>query len=509
MTTKPDYSTPSNTELQQSTKSVSRRDMLRAGTAAFAGLSLNGLCKSASRRAAADAGSGKRSNVLLIITDQQNAAMMSCAGNRWLKTPALDALASRGVRFERAYCGNPVCVPSRFSMMTGTLPSRIGMDRNMPASFPVTDTILNHSLGRVFREAGYRTVYGGKVHLPGTKAKGVAAYGFDVITGDQREGLARACEDFLSQDHRQPFLLVASFINPHDICYMAIDACNKAKEKPAMYPRRSRERPRLAEALQPPSDVSREEFFAKLCPPIPGNFEIPENEPPAARDTDWREFRQYVQDSWSKEDWRMHRWAYARLTELVDLHIGKVLDALRRTGLDKNTTVVFVSDHGDMDAAHRLEHKSMPYEEAANVPLIVSGPGVRAKGHVDRTHLVSTGLDLIPTLCDFAGIEIPHELAGRSVQPLTTSTKERHPWRESLVVENEGSRVLVTERHKYAVYDHGDPREMLVDLKSDPGEMRNLAVEAEYAHILAQHRRLLRKWYDENNEKLDARYIVT
>jgi choline-sulfatase len=420
----------------------------------------------------------------------------------------MDALASRGVRFERAYCGNPVCVPSRFSMMTGVLPSRIGMDRNGPPAFPVTDTILQHSLGHVFRNAGYNVAYGGKVHLPGTKGKGVAAYGFDELTGDEREDLAEHCAAFFRKDHEQPFLLVASFINPHDICYMAIDAFTRANGREVMYPKSHRERQCLAEALKLPGGVSREEFFADICPPLPANFEIPQDEPSAVRDTDWRGFRPYVQDHWTAEDWRLHRWAYARLTELVDRHIGKVLDALRESGLEDDTLVVFTSDHGDMDAAHRLEHKSMPYEEAARVPLIVSRPGLAAEGYVDRTHLVSTGLDLIPTLCDFAGIDIPSPLAGRSVKVLTTSVDQPHSWRKTLVVENERSRVLVSEQHKYAVYDQGTPREMLFDLRSDPGEMLNLATDPQQAEILAEHRRLLRKWYRQNGETLEDKYIL-
>ncbi len=181
-------------------------------------------------------------NVLLIITDQQHAGMMSCTGNRWLETPAMDSLASRGVRFERAYCGNPVCVPSRFSMMTGVLPSRIGMDRNRPAAYPVPPEILQDSLGHAFRRAGYQTVYGGKVHLPGTSKKGIGAYGFDLLTDDQREGLATACEQFLAGPHDRPFLLVASFINPHDICYMAIDAFTQANDQSRIYPRSVAER---------------------------------------------------------------------------------------------------------------------------------------------------------------------------------------------------------------------------------------------------------------------------
>ena len=103
---------------------------------------------------------------------------------------------------------------------------------------------------------------------------------------------------------------------------------------------------------------------------------------------------------------------------------------------------------------------------------------------------------MIPTLCDFAGIEVPTELAGHSVKPLTQSSGRPKEWRKDVVVENEGSRVLVSERHKYAVYDHGEPREMLVDLTSDPGEMHNLAVDSKYASLLAGHRNRLRAWYD-------------
>jgi len=190
------------------------------------------------------------------------------------------------------------------------------------------------------------------------------------------------------------------------------------------------------------------------------------------------------------------------------VHIGKVLDALRESGLDKNTVVVFTSDHGDMDASHRLEHKSMPYEEATHVPLIVSCPDTPLAGHVDKTHLVSTGLDLIPTLCDFADIPVPSKLKGCSIKPLATQMKTSGPWRECLVAENESSRVLWGQRFKYAVYDQGDPREMLIDLENDPGEMRNLAVEPEYQAEIRRHRKLLQQWYADNGESLNEKYVT-
>jgi arylsulfatase A-like enzyme len=443
-------------------------------------------------------------NVLFIITDQQHAGMLSCAGNSYVKTPALDSLASSGVRFEKAYCANPVCVPSRFSMMTGVLPSRIGMDDNEGSQLRVPPEILAHTLGRVFRSAGYETAYGGKVHTP----MGLGAMGFDLVSRDSREGLADACAEFLRKPHNQPFLLVASFINPHDICYMAIqDFAKKTASHERVLDNARPELEALTEAMKPPAGVSQEEFLTRICPPLPANFEIPQGEPEAVLRADLRNFRSYARQNWSAEQWRLHRWAYARLTERADAQIGRVLAALREAGLEKNTVVVFSSDHGDMDAAHRLEHKSVLYEEAAHVPLLVSWKGVTKAGLVDRQHLVSTGLDLIPTLCDFAGIPAPSGLSGRSVRDLAEG-RPTNAWRESLVVESRHSRLLRTDRYKYIVYDSGTPREQFIDLAQDPGEMNNAASEPACSEEIKRHRRLLKEWYHENHENLGEEYIV-
>jgi arylsulfatase A-like enzyme len=251
--------------------------------------------------------------------------------------------------------------------------------------------------------------------------------------------------------------------------------------------------------------MSRAEFFAQICPPIPVNYGIPAGEPSAILAADTRSFRTYVRNNWTEEQWRMHRWAYAKLTERVDEQIGVVLHALRETGLEKNTLVVFVSDHGDMDASHRLEHKSVLYDEASRVPFIVSWQGVTKPGLVDREHLVSTGLDLIPTLCDFAGIEPPSALRGHSVRALAEG---RNPtsWRDTLVVENGNSRMLRSTHYKYVVYGAGDRREVLTDMVADPGEMKNLALDPAFATVLAEHRRLLTEWYQQNGETLAPQY---
>jgi len=452
-------------------------------------------------------GEQRRPNLLVIITDQQHAGMLSCTGNRYVRTPGMDRLAAEGVRFELAYAANPVCIPARVSMVTGRMPSYFGMRSNAEGRNQVPPEALQRTMGRIFREAGYETVYGGKTHW--LRGMTPASIGFEPLTGKQREGLADACVRFLEGTREKPFLLVASFINPHDICYMAIDDHTRSKGGPVMYPSSRVERERLAQALQRPAGVSSEEFFAKHCPPLPENFEVPALEPPCVTEAylKARTFREYARDQWSEERWREHRWAYCRLTEMVDAHVAKVLDALERAGLEDETVVLFTSDHGDLDAAHRLEHKSIPYEEAARVPLLIRYPGEAKSGLVDTTHLVSVGLDLIPTLCDYARIDPPAELRGRSLRPLTRRQAVAD-WRDDVVVETKAGRMLRTSRYKYIVYERGKGREQLIDMVEDPGEMGNLAEDPAHRSVLTDHRQRLRRWVQETGDRIALPYLV-
>jgi arylsulfatase A-like enzyme len=193
---------------------------------------------------------------------------------------------------------------------------------------------------------------------------------------------------------------------------------------------------------------------------------------------------------------------------MVDKEVGIVPDALREAGLEDKTLIVVTSDHGDMDAAHKMEHKSVLYEESVRVPFIMSYKGVIPAGAVDDTHLVSNGLDLLPTLCDYAGIKIPEGLRGLSLRPLAGG-KEDAPWRDYVVSESQDGRMLQTGRFKYCVYDSGKDREELIDLKNDPGEMKNLAERAQFKDELDNHRQLLHKWVRKNNDTIAAEYIIT
>lgn len=197
--------------------------------------------------------------------------------------------------------------------------------------------------------------------------------------------------------------------------------------------------------------------------------------------------------------------------EKVDAQIGQILEALKDAGLAHNTLVIFSSDHGDGHGSHHLVQKTFMYEEAARVPLLVSMPGVTKAGHVDSGHLVSDGLDFYATICDFAGVELPPGLHGRSLRPLLDGT-ENVEWTDHLVAEthfgkaDSEARMVRTERYKYVVYGWGAYREQLFDMERDPGEMVNLAVYSKYRDVLQHHRDLLRDCCEKTNDTFNGHH---
>ncbi len=424
-------------------------------------------------------------NILFLFTDQQNSGMMSCAGNAYLKTPAMDSLASGGVRFERAYCTNPVCMPSRFSLMTGRMPGEIGMISNRVSDLEaVPGHIKKTGLGFLMRDAGYDAVYAGKVHLPGMTPEDL---GFSYICRDERETLADTCAEFIeSGNGGKPFCLAVSFIDPHDICYMAIRDSLSTESERRLIEGGKVECMTLDEALKRPAGVGEEEFFARHCPPLPANFEPLADEPEAIRILlEQRPFRMKARKEWDARRWREHRWAYARLTERVDSQIYEVLEALEKSGQWDNTVIVFTSDHGDMDSAHRMEHKSTLYEEACRVPLVICAPDCNSPGRTEEEIPVSNGLDILPTLCDYAGAAPPGDISGISLRPLVSGKKIvcRRP---GVPVESAVGRAAVTKKYKFAVYDLGESTERITDLEADPmetGTVNHQCPEAETENL--------------------------
>ena len=440
-------------------------------------------------------------NIIFILTDQQHANMMSCAGNGWLQTPAMDYIAGNGVRFTRAYTSNPVSSPSRVSMMTGRLAGDFRDNKGNPVREnggamnirEIPDEVRDTNLATVMRQAGYDLAFGGKQHLP--RVLQPETLGFEVISRDERDELAASVARYIKQARTNPYFMVVSLINPHDICYMAIRDFAESDEEQAIIKNGKTEVSTLDEALKMPEGVSREDFFARYCPPLPPNYEPPTDEPQAI---DWlinlRPFRINAREKYTDEQWRMHRWAYCRLTEVVDRQIQVILDALKESGQEKNTIVILSSDHGDMDAAHRLEHKTVLYEESANIPFLVMWKGTIPGGRVDSLHLVSNMLDLLPTVSDYAGNVSYADTKGKSLRPLLENKKTA--WRQSIGVETEMGRMVVdANKHKYMKYDVVGTEERLLDLKTDPFETKHFTDHPAYSDVLADLRKQYAAWF--------------
>jgi len=440
-----------------------------------------------------------RPNIIYIYTDQQSETMMSCAGNKYLKTPAMDYIAENGIRFTRAYTTNPVCSPARVSMMTGRFPgyftdkdgNQARENRGAMKIPEVSEDVKNTTIAAYLQKAGYDLVFGGKEHLPPSLQP--KALGFNDITNDERDILADEAAKYIKGKHDNPYFMVVSLINPHDICYMAIRDFAESESSKRIIKNGKVEVETLDKALQLPEGIDKEEFFEKYCPPLPPNFEPQEDEAEAIGSLlDRRAFRKSAREKYTEEQWRMHRWAYARLTEVVDAQIQVILDALKESGQEENTLVIFSSDHGDNDASHRMEHKTVLYEESSNIPFTAMWKGHIPAGQVNTTSLVSNGLDLLPTVCDYAGVKAVADSRGRSLRSLFEGQKT--DWRKTLGVESEISRMVVnSDGYKYVRYDAVVEEERLMDLNIDPFETTHFTYEESHSEQLSK----LRKSFEE------------
>ena len=424
-------------------------------------------------------------NILFIMTDQQFADIMSCRmGKKYINTPAMDSLAENGMLFTEAYTANPLCVPARNSIFSGRYPHETGCQRNGQT---IRKSEFDHKefpcMGTYFKNAGYDTGYVGKWHL-WYESENKKSHGFDLTAvlhgkGHDDEIPAPAVE-FMQRERSKPFMLVVSLSNPHDVCQLARHQKLPSGPIPPLPP--IDDRPPMKSNHQPPVNESdamtliRKSFHSSSTFPV-GNYD---------------------EDKWTRLSW-----GYYRLVEKVDALIGKVIEGLKQSGQLHNTLIVFTSDHGDCHGAHKFNQKTVFYEESARIPFVLSYKNVIKHGTSDT--LVNTGVDILPTMLDFAGIEKPARLPGRSLKQIALGQSPRD-WRDCVVVQNymtQGGKVngkipkvkgrmVRSKAYKYCLYDHGKQREELFDMKNDRLETENLAVKPHTLEILKQHREYLR-----------------
>ena len=443
-------------------------------------------------------------NIIYIYVDQLSANMMGCAGNQWLNTPAMDYIADNGIRFTRAYTTNPVCSPARVSLLTGRFPGYFNDDQGKEVrenrgsiKIPqVSQEVLNTSLPSYLKMANYGLYYGGKEHLPASLSP--STLGFTYFSKNERQELAEEAAKIIRANHDKPYFMMVSLINPHDICYMALREKATSEQDATILKRATVELTTLDNAMKIPDGVTSDEFFESYCPPLPPNFEPQIDEPQAVKKLiNLRPFRKNARENFTDNQWRRHRYAYHRLTEVVDEKIQIILDAIKESGQEENTLILFSSDHGDMSASHRMEHKSTLYEESANIPFMAMWKGHIPAGKVDSENLVSNGLDLLPTICDYAGIKGVSDPRGRSLRPLLEEGEVN--WRETLGVESEiGKMVIDKNGLKYVRYDFAGFEEQLLDLKEDPFETMHFTNNEKYEMPLKKLRKIYEnEWFRE------------
>lgn len=438
-----------------------------------------------------------RPNIIYLMTDDQRADTLGCMGNPIIQTPQLDQMAADGVVFDNAFVTTAICMTSRACVLTGQYAAR---HRVWSFSTPLTPEQLAASYPGQLRAAGYRTGFIGKwgVGHP-QSADDVLDFnrGFpgqsQYFAGDVRRKQGphltaqlgdQALEFLEGCTAEQPFHLSISFKAPH--CQDSRDILSD----------------------QFPSDPAYSELYRDLVIP-----------PPATAAAEYHDrMPDLLKNSMNRDRWAVRfrspgRYQqcvkdYYRLITGVDAVVGRIREALEQQGFADNTVIIFTSDHGFFLGEYGFAGKWTPHDVSIRVPLIIFDPRLPETARGVRRSEMALGIDMAPTMLDFAEIAPPDQMQGVSLTPLV---RGEHPngWRTAFFYEHwfsAGGRIVPSEgvrtaRWKYARYldpDHledGAPQwEELYDLRTDPEESVNLAGHPEYADELEQQRRAWAEW---------------
>ena len=367
---------------------------------------------------------GNRPNVVLIMTDQQRWNSLSCYNHPVVRTPNLDALANRGVRFEHAFVPIPLCTPSRACLHTGQYPSRHGIRANetFPLSNPET------SLPALLRSAWYQTYLAGKDHLFGEEGRNVA---FDRSVcfghGGREPSPDESPTDVAVREFRKG-LMPRKFVEvepfPAEACTTAritdhaIDLVDRAKDQPFFL--------WLSYPDPHPPFVTCEPYAslyhdAPIDPPIGKPNESAEK--PLRQQVSQRLMRW---DEYTEADVRRIREIYYGMISFVDDQVGRFLSHLETRGQRENTIFIFLSDHGEYLGDHARIRKDIAlYDSLIRIPFFVTWEAGLTGGRVEPEAMVES-VDVMPTLLDWLEVPLPDAIQGKSLVPLLSGQTNRH-----------------------------------------------------------------------------------
>ena len=429
--------------------------------------------------------SGKRPNILFILTDDQRFDGLGCAGNTSIQTPNIDKLAKEGIFFRNSFVTTAICCCSRATALTGQYMRRHGVEG---FDTPLSESQFSNTYMAQLRKAGYRTALLGKYAIGNpTKHPGLALpkdqfdfwYGFpQSINFLQRVDdkpkyltslMVEKAEGFLrSLEQDNPFCMALHFKEPHGP-WNFFDP-----DRPDTY---------KAAVVKKPTTQTRADYEAQ---------------PDFIR----KSLNGLDKEAWD-EDTDAHFAKDARtcyhLVSGVDVAVGKVMKVLKELGRDENTMVIFTSDNGNLQGEHGLQGKWIMYEESIRVPLIIRDPRLPAKLRGGVRDQMALNIDLAPTMLRMAGVPVPGVMQGRDLGPVLQNA--RQPWREDWFYEHTyktvaprrsiaSSEGVRTTKWKYIRYTDQTPVfEQLFDLVSDPTERNNLALVPAHLKTLQKLRK--------------------
>ncbi|MCZ6634802.1 MAG: sulfatase-like hydrolase/transferase [bacterium] len=439
-----------------------------------------------------------RPNILFLCSDQHQAAASGCYGHTEVHTPNIDKLARTGIRFDRAYCQSPVCVPSRGSIITGVYPHTHGA-RILQDALPTdTYTIAHH-----FKNHGYQTAAIGKMHFVDETQK----HGYDdrLHMEDFRKTLPEEEWKAFRKDQSgsftgRPSKLSARYFQD---TFYAEETIRYLEEK------RNPDRPFLlwSSYFMPHTPLVPLQSFYDLYDPE--TLSLPERSDNALETGFEGHFIRAQQRGWyqqSDDDLRKSIAGYYGNTSQMDDNLGRVLNTLYDLGLAENTIIVYTSDHGEMAGAHRMWTKHNMYEQSVRVPLIVSLPN-GTNANTSQSHLIEQ-VDLFPTLAEFCHLPKPENIHGKSFAPLLLN--QAYQPREFVYSEYDFCHGVFTQDNRYVgkspiLMVRTDrwklnylswERSELFDLENDPEEFTNVIDEPGNAGIVKELTELANRMYD-------------